>query len=410
MIDKNNHFFSIIKTHNKARVGKIETAHGVIFTPSFLFCGTQGTIKTLENTRLKALKTQILLCNTFHLMEDKDRIVAAGGIHKFVGWDGPILTDSGGYQVFSLGYGSVSSEIKGNRGNDTARFKSHIAKKTKNHVTIRNPRNGNLIVLSPETSIDLQCSIGVDFVVSMDECTPYHFTYQQTKKSLYKSMDWGKKSIAYFNKKKKPYQKLYGIVQGAIHKDLRDLSIAFLKENPTDCIAIGGSLGKEKPQMYDIVDYTMDGLRDHITGEKPKPVHLLGIGDKVDIIHGVDMGIDTFDCVSPTRLSRHGTALLSYIDDRGKDTLNLKNAAFVNDFNPIEYGCLCDTCQNFSRSYINFLIKRREPIVGSILAVHNIYAMNKFFHTVREAILSDQWDQWKGDQLTKLKNNYDFIN
>jgi queuine tRNA-ribosyltransferase len=404
-----NHFFSIIKSLGRARIGKIDTLHGTIFTPTFLFCGTQGTIKTLENTRLKSLKTQILLCNTFHLMEDKTRIVNAGGIHKFIGWDGPILTDSGGYQVFSLGYGSVSAEIKGNRGNDPQRFKSHIVKKTKNDVTIRNPRNGNLIVLSPESSIDLQCSIGVDFVVSMDECTPYHFTYNQTKKSLYKSIDWGKKSIAYFNKHKKTGQKLYGIVQGSIHKDLRDLSIQFLKENPTDCIAIGGSLGKEKPEMYQVVQYTMDQLGDHINGENPRPVHLLGIGDKIDIIHGVEMGIDTFDCVSPTRLSRHGTALLSFIDENGKDTLNLKNACFVNDFQPIEQGCLCETCQNFSRSYINYLIKRKEPIVGSILAVHNIYAMNKFFHTIREVILSEQWNQWKMEQLIKLKNNYSFI-
>jgi queuine tRNA-ribosyltransferase len=407
MINKNNHFFTILKSHNKARVGKLVTEHGIIFTPSFLFCGTQGTIKTLENTRLKSLKTQILLCNTFHLLEDKDRIVQAGGIHKFIGWDGPILTDSGGYQVFSLGFGSVSSEIKGNRNNnENSRFRSHIVKSTKDDVTIRNPRNGNFIKISPEISIDLQCSIGVDFVVSMDECTPYHFTYNQTKKSLYKSIDWGKKSINYFNKNKKKYQKLYGIVQGGIHKDLRDISIQFLKDNPTDCIAIGGSLGKDKNQMYDVVEYTMDQLKDHINGENPRPVHLLGIGDKIDIIYGVDFGIDTFDCVSPTRLSRHGTALLSEINEDGKDTLNLKNASFVNDYNPIEQGCLCSTCESFSRSYINYLIKRKEPIVGSILAVHNIYAMNKFFHTIRQEILSDNWNQWKITQLNKFHKIY----
>jgi queuine tRNA-ribosyltransferase len=405
----NNHFFTVIKQSNNARVGKIETPHGIIFTPSFLFCGTQGTIKNLENTRLKSLKTQILLCNTFHLLEDQKRIIEGGGIHKFIGWDGPILTDSGGYQIFSLGFGSVSAEIKGNRGNHQG-FKSNIVKMTKNDVTIRNPRNGNLIKLSPEISINLQCSIGVNFVVSMDECTPFHFTYDQTKKALFRSISWGKQSIEYFNKYKKPYQKLYGIAQGSVYKDLRDLSVKFLKENPTDAVAVGGSLGKDKEQMYDIVGYTMDQLRDWITGEKPRPVHLLGIGDKVDIIFGVDKGVDTFDCVSPTRLSRHGTALLSYIDENGKDTMNLKNQQYITDFRPLEEGCGCETCQNFSRSYINYLIKRKEMIASSILAVHNIYAMNKFFHTIREEILSDNWDGWKNQQLEKLKKNYGFLN
>jgi queuine tRNA-ribosyltransferase len=390
------HFFSIIGGNGNARVGRLITKHGTLFTPAFLFCGTQGTIKNLETWRLRELKTQILLCNTFHLLQDRNRIINGGGIHSFIGWDGPILTDSGGYQVFSLGFGSVAEEIKGTRKN-----RSSLVKITENDVSFRNPRNGEIVKISPEISIELQCAIGVDFVVSMDECTPYHFTYGETEKSLYRSMDWGRKSIDFFKKYKQPEQRLYGIVQGGIHKNLRDISIEFLKNNPTDCIAVGGSLGKDKEQMHDIVSYTMDNIRDHVNQEKPRPVHLLGIGDKIDIIMGVDSGIDTFDCVSVTRLSRHGTAVLSYIDNNGKDTINLKNSCYAQDLSPIEPGCPCCTCKVYSRSYINYLIKRREPIAATIICAHNIHAMNTFMHNIREAILSNNWETWKEEQKQK---------
>ncbi len=389
----NNFSWEIKKFHtsSKARTGTITTPHGVIHTPAFIFCATKGTLKNITTNQAKENNTQIILSNTYHLMVQpgSELIANHGGLHKFINWNGPMLTDSGGFQIFSLGYGSVADEIKGstnikrnksllNINEEGSLFKSYL--------------DGSFKLLTPEKSIEIQRNIGADLILVFDECTPFHVDKSYTASSMNRSHRWAKRSLNRFDSKinYKPgfgsagEQKLYGIVQGGIYEDLREESIEFnLEKINTFGIAIGGSLGASKDEMYKVVNFTAPKL-----GNK-HPIHLLGIGDPRDIWNLVKSGIDTFDCVSPTRLARHGTALI-----RGKqEKKNLKNSNFANDLSPIDDQCFCSTCKNYSTSYIHHLFKANELLGLQLVSLHNIYFMNHLMEIIRLSIDNDNLDE-----------------
>ena len=389
--------WKIIKksSKSKARTGELITPHGLINTPAFIFCATKGALKSLSMDDAIKTNTQIVLSNTYHLMlQPGGEIIAKhGGIHKFINWNGPILTDSGGFQIFSLGQGSVADEIKGrnkNKKNKTlikineegAFFKSYI--------------DGSEKILTPEKSILLQKQIGADIILVFDECTPFHVNKSYTKESMERSHRWSNRSIIFYNDDKfypSQYgsagkQALYGIIQGGIYEDLRESSIDFNLNKGFFGLAIGGSLGSTKKEMQKIVNFTTSKLNNFVL-----PLHLLGIGDPQDIWEFVRMGIDTFDCVSPTRIARHGTALSRY--NKGK--INIKNSIYKEDFNNLEDVCDCNTCLNYSRAYIHHLFKSNELLGLYLLSVHNIYYINSMMNFIRKAIQEDSLDKMQDE-------------
>ena len=376
---------------NNARTGTLTTPHGKISTPAFIFCATKGALKASNTNLAKENNTQIILSNTYHLMLQPggDLIAKHGGLHKFLNWDSPMLTDSGGFQIFSLGHGSVADEIKGrtnikrnktllNISEEGSLFKSYL--------------DGSLKLLSPEKSIEIQRDIGADLILVFDECTPFHVNKTYTENSMRRSHRWATRSLNRFNssiKYKPKYgsageQKLYGIVQGGIYEDLREESIDFnLNKIDTFGIAIGGSLGSSKEEMYKVVNFTAPKL-----GSK-HPIHLLGIGDPTDIWKLVKNGIDTFDCVSPTRLARHGSALI-----KGKlGKKNIKNNTFSNDLSPIDINCACSTCKKYSIAYLHHLFKAGELLGLQLITTHNIYFMNELMQLIRYSINNDSLEE-----------------
>jgi len=376
---------------SRARTGILTTPHGRIETPAFIFCATKAALKTLPTDNVVNVETQIILSNTYHLMlQPGGEIIAKhGGLHKFMNWKGPILTDSGGFQIFSLGHGSVANEIKG-RNINTKRNKS-LLQISEEGALFKSYIDGSKKLLTPERSIFIQKQIGADFILVFDECTPYHVDKNYTVSSMERSHRWSKRSLDVFNNDKEfqpqfgsaGKQALYGIIQGGIYEDLRKISIEFNLENNFFGLAIGGSLGSSKEQMHDVVQYTASKIGKH------HPVHLLGIGDQVDIWNFVRWGIDTFDCVNPTRIARHGTALARNRESK----INIKNAVYREDFNKLNELCECYTCNNYTRAYLHHLFKINEILGLQLLTVHNIHYMNRMMQFIRNAINNDSLDQ-----------------
>lgn len=377
------HFsFEIKKTSatSRARLGVIRTPHGDIQTPSFIFCATKAAMKGVSAQQVKDCGTQIILSNTYHLMlqPGAELVEKMGGLHTFMGWHGPMLTDSGGFQIFSLGHGSVAAEIKGRRM--TNRPKTML-KITEKGATFKSYIDGSKHVLTPEKSIDVQRKLGADIILVLDECTPFHVDHTYTARSMAMSHRWALRSLAEFDRGNDGRQSLYGIIQGGIHPDLRQESADFVNDHAFFGHAVGGSLGADKAQMYDVVAMTMARLR------PDRPVHLLGIGGIGDIFEGVKNGIDTFDCVHPTRLARHGGAL---VQGHHKEHINLKNAQYVDDPRPIEEGCPCHTCGTVSRAYLHHLLKAKELYALQAITLHNITFMNRLLAAIRQALAEDR--------------------
>ena len=383
---------SFLSKKSKARTGYITTPNGVIKTPAFIFCATKAALKSINTSDAKKIGTQIILSNTYHLMlQPGSKLVADhGGLHKFMNWKGPLLTDSGGFQIFSLGHGSVSDEIKGRR-NKSKRNKS-LLKIDEGGALFKSYLDGTNHLLSPEKSIQIQRDLGADLILVFDECTPFNVDKTYTEKSMQRSHRWARRSLNSFNSKinynpkygSSGEQRLYGIVQGGVYEDLREESIEFnLNHIDIFGIAIGGSLGSSKDEMYKVVNFTSNKLGVN------HPIHLLGIGDSKDIWRLVKEGVDTFDCVSPTRLARHGGALMR--SESGK--ININNAQFENEKNPIDPTCLCETCQNFSLSYLHHLFKTNELLGLQLLTFHNIFFMNDLMNIIREAIEKDRLEE-----------------
>ncbi|MDR0677294.1 MAG: tRNA guanosine(34) transglycosylase Tgt [Holosporaceae bacterium] len=376
-----NFKFNIISSFEKARVGVLKTPHGDIQTPAFIFCGTKASVKGISPKQLIENETQVILSNTYHLLlyPGADHIRERGGLHSFIGWKGPILTDSGGFQIFSLGHGSVADEIKGRRSGISA-----LLKIDEDGALFRSYRDGALQFLTPEKSIDTQRNIGANLIVAFDECTPYHSDKKYTENSMERSHRWEKRSLNEFIRKNDFSQALYGVIQGGVYEDLRKRSAEFISENPFFATAIGGTLGSTKTQMYEVVEMAMNGL------DISRPIHLLGIGGISDIFRGVEIGIDTFDCVHPTRIARHGAALVKKNGTR--EHINLKNTMYAQDDNPIENDCNCSTCKGFSRAYLHYLLKANELLAFPAITIHNIKFMNKLMGEIREGIQNKTLD------------------
>lgn len=384
----------ILQTRNASGViSKVITKHGTLITPLFISCATKGAIKGAHNTDMIANNTQLILTNTVHMLPYSSHIKELGGIHKFINWHKPMLADSGGFQMFSWSHGGVVDEIKGVKKNRTNRVKFFD-----NGCEFTYPNSSEKVLLTPALSMQTQIDLGVDFCVALDECTPSSLDYYDTKAAMRRSHRWEYESLEYFKQNQQPHQRLLGIVQGGIYKDLRDESCDFVQNNDFWGYCIGGSLGKTKEEMYDVVRYTCS----KINGEKKKYVHLLGIGETVDILNLVSYGIDSFDCVHPTRIGRHGCGLLSYLRD-GKDFINLNNKKFKNDLKPIDNSCNCSTCKNFSRAYIHYLLSVGEINAITAIVHHNVFRMNRLMEEIHIAIQSNTFNDVKNKWLTEFE-------
>ncbi|MCS6907372.1 MAG: tRNA guanosine(34) transglycosylase Tgt [Anaerolineales bacterium] len=345
--------FRIEATDGDARAGCLSTPHGEIPTPVFAPVGTQATVKSLTPRQLEEIGTTLVLANTYHLYlrPGDERIARLGGLHKFMNWNKPLLTDSGGFQVFSLAQISQIDE-------EGVTFKSHV--------------DGSLQRLTPEKSIAIQENLGADIIMAFDQCPP-PYDREINERAVIRTHAWAERCL---RAKKRSDQALFGIVQGGIFEDLRTKSAEFIASLDFPGNAIGGlSVGETKEEMLRILDLTNQLL------PRNKPRYLMGVGTPFDIVQGVARGIDIFDCVLPTRLARHTTAL------RRKDRLNLTNAIYAEDPLPIAEDCQCYTCQNFSRAYLRHLILAKEMLAATLLSIHNLYTLIKLTQEIRQAIL-----------------------
>ncbi|MCM1370934.1 MAG: tRNA guanosine(34) transglycosylase Tgt [Clostridium sp.] len=345
-----------------ARYGNLKTNHGEYETPMFMPVGTLANVKTLTKEELKDAHSAIILSNTYHLWlrPGEDIVYNSGGLHKFMNYDGPILTDSGGFQVFSLAKPKDITE-------EGVKFKSHI--------------DGKSLFLTPEESIKIQNKLDSDIAMSFDECIPYPATYEYAKESTLRTLRWASRGKSVHSNEN---QSLFGIVQGGEYQDLREMSAKETVKLDFDGYSIGGtSVGENKDTMYKMIDYAVKYL------PHDKPRYLMGVGDPIDIIEGVIRGIDMFDCVLPTRLARHGNAFTRH----GK--INLKNLKYKEDFSPIEENCDCYTCKNYTKSYIRHLITCDEMLGGRLLSIHNIRFLIKLTEDLREAIKNDKVLEYK---------------
>lgn len=371
-----------------ARLGKLTTPHGTIETPNYIFCGTKASIKNLSPYQMREAKTDIILANTYHLMiqPGADLIEKMGGLHKFTGWNGPMLTDSGGFQVFSMGNGSCADEIKGRNRHQ----RENLLKINEDGAFFRSYLDGQKLCLNPEISMEIQRKLGADLIVQMDECTAYQVTKDYTAKSMEMSMRWGDRSLHAFNKTHDGKQALYGVVQGGVYEDLRKASADYVRSRPFFGTAIGGCLGGSDEEMYGILEYT----RPH--NHPGRPIHFLGIGRIKDVFKSVRQGIDTFDCVMPTRIARHGVALMKGV--RG-EKINLLNAKYRDDPSPLDETLDLPMSRDFSKAYIHHLLKAGELLAYQILSQHNVAIINRLMREVRAAIANGTLDKLEKEYL-----------
>ena len=371
------HFELIYQSkRSRARVGRIYTPHGIIDTPNFVGVGTNGTLKALDNATVEQIGLQLMFCNTYHLLLQPgvDVVKQAGGLHSFINRSLPIITDSGGFQVFSLAYGSVADELK-SRG--TKKQEGHVLKISEDGVLFRSYRNGEKVLLTPESSIAAQKALGADIIIPFDELPPYHISSEALEKSLERTHRWEERSlIAHLENPQQ--QAMYAVIHGGVDPALRMRSCEFLTRLPFDGFAIGGSMGKTKQEMHEMLSQTMPQLPvDH-------PNHLLGIGDLESIGFCVPLGIDTFDSSYPTRAARHGVLLTR------EGPLKIERSGCATDFGPPEKGCSCPTCQQFSLAYLHHLFKAKEMTCMTLATIHNLHFMVQLMESYRQKILGEE--------------------
>lgn len=364
--------YELIKTCKQtgARLGRVHTPHGSFDTPVFMPVGTQATVKGMSPDELKDIEAKIILSNTYHLYmrPGQDIVRDAGGLHGFMNWDRPILTDSGGFQVFSLG---------------------NLRKIEEEGVTFRSHIDGSKHFISPEKAIEIENDLGADIIMAFDECTPYPSEYDYAKKSLERTTRWAKRcKEAHKNTEK---QALFGIVQGGMYKDLRKQSTSELLELDFPGYAIGGlSVGEPAELMYEILEYTAPLL----PAERPR--YLMGVGSPDYLIEGAIRGIDMFDCVLPTRIGRNGTVLTS----RGR--VIIRDAAYARDYGRLDPECDCYTCRNFSRAYIRHLLKANEVLGIRLTTWHNLRFLINLMKNIRQAIIDDRLGDFRNEFYAKF--------
>jgi len=356
--------YDLIKKEENARYGLLHTNYGSFETPMFMPVGTQATVKTLSPEELKEMGSAVILSNTYHLWlrPGADIVEKAGGLHKFMNYDGPILTDSGGFQVFSLAKNKKKDIVE-----EGVHFKSHL--------------DGSKLFLTPELSIQVQNKLDSDIAMSFDECPPYPVTYDYMKKSVDRTLRWAKRGKSVHSN---PNQSLFGIVQGGEFEDLRKYSAIETVKMDFDGYSIGGtSVGEGKDTMYKMIDYAVPYL------PEDKPRYLMGVGDPIDILEGVERGIDMFDCVLPTRLARHSNAFTK----NGK--INIRNSKYKEDFTPIEENCDCYACKNYTKAYIRHLMVAEETFGSRLLSIHNIRFLIKMMEEIRLSIKNNEFKTYK---------------
>ncbi|BAZ43188.1 queuine tRNA-ribosyltransferase [Chondrocystis sp. NIES-4102] len=347
--------------HTQARAGIFNTPHGIVETPRFMPVGTLATVKGIIPQQLEVAKAQMILANTYHLhlQPGEDIVREAGGLHSFMAWKQPILTDSGGFQVFSL---------------------SKLRKITETGVTFKSPRDGSIIEITPERSIQIQNALGADVIMAFDECPPADATKEQIQAATDRSYRWLQRCIeAHQNPQK---QALFGIVQGGIHLDLRTRAVEQLVELNLPGYAIGGVSVGESPEL---INATVKHTAPLLPVNKPR--YLMGVGTYREMAQAIAHGIDLFDCVIPTRLGRHGTALVQ------GHRINIKNAQYKRDYQPLDPTCSCYACQNFSRAYLNHMVRSREMLGYIMLSLHNITELIRFTQQIRQAIFNNTFAQ-----------------
>ena len=398
-----------------ARAGRLCTAHGDIRTPAFVPLATKATVKGLLPAEVKALGYEMVLGNTFHLMlsPGAELIGRLGGLHRFMGWDGPIITDSGGFQVFSMGHGTIADEIKSRSsraasdrqsrsrtggqaidrrsipdsghaaGSPIGRREGAILSIEEQGVRFRSYVDGAERFLAPEDSMAVQASLHSDIALVFDECTPFHVDRDYTERSTERTHRWLERCLAWHGEHGPEDQLVYGIVQGGVYEDMRRASARTVVASGCDGVAIGGSLGAEKAQMYEVVGYAVAELG----GEhEPLPRHFLGIGDVDDLIRGVELGIDTFDCAMPTRLGRHGTALVHDPEHRWR--VDLTKSVWRESEEPLMEDCACYACTHgLSRAYLSYLARAGELTGMRLLTEHNLAFLARLMGDLRQAIL-----------------------
>ena len=366
---------------SRARTGVLQLAHGPVRTPAFVPLATKAVVKTLEAHEVAELGYDMVLGNTFHLFltPGHEHIAEFGGLHEFMAWRQPIITDSGGFQVFSMGHGTVADEIKGRSAQHTGERAGAVLSIEEEGVTFRSYLDGGRRFMGPETSMEIQAALGSDIALVFDECTPFHADRDYTARSTERTHRWLDRCLAWHGENGPEGQLVYGIVQGGIHEDLRRASAQEVAARACGGIAIGGSLGEEKSQMYEVVEWAIDELDDD------RPRHLLGIGDVDDLIRGTELGIDTFDCAMPTRLGRHGMAVVPDPEKRWR--VDLAKARWAKSDEPIMDGCPCPACRaGYTRGYVHYLVKAREPTGARLLTIHNLAYLARLMADLRAAI------------------------
>lgn len=394
--------FSIKKTDAKARAGVIETPHGAIETPAFVTVGTLASVRALAPEEIRMAGSQVVLANAYHLyLEGRHEIIAhAGGLAKFMNWNGPTMTDSGGFQVFSMGFGAdhgigknvpffpgTLGEPPAQAGapSDLSRSEIEAPKKikiTEEKVIFQSPREGAILELSPETSVKIQESLGADMYFAFDECTSPLSSYEYTIKAVERTTRWARRSL---RRKTRDDQAMFGVIQGGAWEDLRVKSVKEISALPFDGYGLGGPVGISRDDIKRVVGWMVRALPEE------KPRHLLGMGSPRELVDVISEGVDLFDCVVPTREARNGTLYTS----EGK--LHIENAAYRGDFSPPDSKCACYTCGNFTRAYLHHLFRGKELLAKRLATIHNLFFINSLVRQCREAIKAGTFSEFQSE-------------
>jgi queuine tRNA-ribosyltransferase len=382
--------FEIDARDGDARAGVIHTAHGPIETPAFIPLATKGSVRGLESSEVAGLGYQLILGNTYHLFVSPGpaRIAAAGGLHGFMNWERAIITDSGGFQVFSLAHGGVANEVKGSGRSGGHGSEVEI---TEEGARFRSPRDGAELFISPEVSMSVQAQLGSDIALVFDECTPFHADREYTARSTERTHRWLDRCLAWHDREGPAQQAVFGIVQGGTHEDLRRESAQAVSEAAVDGLAIGGTLGRDKEEMVAVLALTAPLL----PWEAPK--HLLGIGEVDDLLGGIALGLDVFDCAVPTRLARHGVALAPSPETRWR--LDMRKGRWVGSREPLVAGCPCPACRRHDRDYISYLSRAEELTAVRLIVLHNLTYMRELTTHAREAIKNGTFASYRSSVL-----------
>jgi queuine tRNA-ribosyltransferase len=392
--------FKLVAKDNDARVGEIVTPHGTINTPSFVPVGTLGTVKALSTDDLCKLGSQVIIANAYHLhiQPGEDSIEEMGGLHRFMSWKAPLMTDSGGFQIFSLGAAKehgvgkiapIFPEEKDLGGYVNMKKKEPLVRVDEDGVEFISYLDGSPHRFTPEGVIQIEKKLDADIVLALDECTSPLHDYHYTREAMNRTHHWAIRALEEFTRTSSQNQALIGIVQGGAYRDLREESAAFIAGLDFDGYAIGGSLGRSKEEMHHVLEWTIPIM------PQEKPRHLLGIGEVEDIFRVVRRGIDLFDCVLPTRMARTGTVL---VKDAERFRIHLMNARFKGDPSPIEERCHCYACCNYSKAYIRHLFMAKEPLAMRLAAIHNLHFLESLMHQIRDAV--------RGGRLGELEREW----